>query len=128
FSAAFAAAAGGVTRSTRARAVQQIGEFWVLHSRGRRKMLTPHPEGEGRSPEPLEGWQQTPDVGPSFDTHGRSGRAAQDEAAWSPSRARLSVLPSTASTSKMPGEVVRPVRAARSGCATAPSLTPARSA
>ena len=28
----------------------------------------------------------------------------------------------------MPGEVVRPVSAARSGCATAPSLTPLRSA
>src|SRR5262249_39628141 len=48
--------------------------------------------------------------------------------AWSPSRARLSDLPRTASTSKIPGEVVRPVSAARSGCATAPSLTPSVSA
>src|SRR5207302_24436 len=44
--------------------------------------------------------------------------------AWSPSRARLSVLPSTASTSKIPGEVVRPVSAARSGCATERTTSP----
>ena len=43
---------------------------------------------------------------------------------WSANRARLSLFPSTASTSKIPGEVVRPVSAARSGCATLPSLTP----
>ena len=39
-----------------------------------------------------------------------------------PSRARHSSRPSTANTSKIPGEVVRPVSATRSGCATAPSL------
>src|SRR5271163_736269 len=47
---------------------------------------------------------------------------------WSASRARLSALPSTVSTSKMPGEVVRPVSAARNGCATAPSFAPRPSA
>ena len=40
--------------------------------------------------------------------------------------ARLSSRPSNASTSKIPGEVVRPVSAARSGCATLPSFTPLR--
>src|SRR4029078_2666603 len=50
------------------------------------------------------------------------------EAAWSRSRARLSSRPSTARTSNIGGDVVRPVRAARRGCAMAPSLRPARSA
>ena len=40
-------------------------------------------------------------------------------------RARLSSRPSSTSTSNIPGEVARPVSAARSGCATWPSLTPA---
>ena len=39
-------------------------------------------------------------------------------------RARLSSRPSTASTSKTPGEVLLPVSAARSGWATAPSFWP----
>src|SRR5262249_51458220 len=43
----------------------------------------------------------------------REGKLA--DAAWSVMRARLSALPSTTSTSKMPGEVVRPVSAARKG-------------
>ena len=43
-------------------------------------------------------------------------------------RARLSSRPSRTRTSNMPGEVARPVSAARSGCATWPSLTPAPSA
>ena len=43
-------------------------------------------------------------------------------------RARLSLRPSTCSTSKMGGEVVRPVSAARKGWATPPSLAPASSA
>ena len=49
---------------------------------------------------------------------------ASSSLAWSAMRARLSALPSTISTSKMPGDVVRPVSAARNGCATAPSLAP----
>src|SRR5262252_8574905 len=48
--------------------------------------------------------------------------------AWSCSRPRLSFFPSTANTSKIGGEVVRPVSAARNGCATFPSLSPLRSA
>src|ERR1700716_862006 len=56
------------------------------------------------------------------------GSPAPGYAALSPSRARLSVFPSTTRTSKMPGEVARPVSAARSGWATAPSLTPSASA
>src|SRR4249920_709146 len=50
------------------------------------------------------------------------------EAVWSRSRARLSSRPRTASTSNIGGDVVRPVSAARNGCAIAPSLRPARSA
>ena len=41
-------------------------------------------------------------------------------------RARLSSRPRTASTSNTPGEVPRPVSAARSGCATSPSFRPLR--
>ena len=41
-------------------------------------------------------------------------------------RARLSAFPSSASTSKIPGLVVRPVSAARSGCASFPSFTSLR--
>ena len=48
--------------------------------------------------------------------------------AWSAQRPRLSSRPSTASTSKMPGEVERPVAAARSGWAIVPSLAPCSSA
>ena len=44
------------------------------------------------------------------------------EAAWSRRRARLSSRPRTASTSNIGGDVVRPVSAARNGCATTPSL------
>src|SRR3546814_1689401 len=40
-------------------------------------------------------------------------------------RARLSSRPSSTSTSKIPGEVARPVSAARRGCANWPSLTSA---
>ena len=58
----------------------------------------------------------------------RSSRLAVTDATWSCSRPRLSFFPSTASTSKIGGEVVRPVSAARSGCATLPSLSPLRSA
>ncbi len=43
-------------------------------------------------------------------------------------RARLSLRLSTCSTSKMGGEVVRPVSAARKGWATPPSFAPASSA
>ena len=43
-------------------------------------------------------------------------------------RARLSLLPSSANTSKIPGLVVRPVNAARSGWASFPSFTPSDSA
>ena len=42
----------------------------------------------------------------------------QAASAWSRSRPRDSSRPSTAITSNRPGEVARPVRAARSGCAT----------
>ncbi len=48
--------------------------------------------------------------------------------AWSSIRPRLSSRPSTVSTSKMPGEVVRPVSAARSGWAIEPSFAPVSSA
>src|SRR4029079_7302526 len=41
---------------------------------------------------------------------------------WSAMRARLSSLPNKASTSNIPGDVVRPVSAARSGWASLPSL------
>src|SRR4051794_18189818 len=47
---------------------------------------------------------------------------------WSAMRARLSSRPSNANTSKIPGDVVRPVSAARSGWASLPSLTPLPSA
>jgi hypothetical protein len=43
-------------------------------------------------------------------------------------RQRDSSLPISTMTSKIPGETVRPVRAARSGCATLPSLRPRASA
>src|SRR5437763_4586486 len=45
-------------------------------------------------------------------------------AAASAIRPRHSSRPKTSITSKMPGEAVVPVKAARNGCATAPSLTP----
>src|SRR5262249_4229391 len=66
-----------------------------------------------------------------FCSHGEwSGlwRLAMPAAAWSCRRARLSLFPNTANTSKIGGEVLRPVSAARNGCATVPSLTPLRSA
>ena len=47
---------------------------------------------------------------------------------WSAMRARLSSRPSRTSTSKIPGEVVCPVSAARSGWASLPSLSALRSA
>src|SRR5207237_4950343 len=43
---------------------------------------------------------------------------------WSAIRARVSSRPSNAITSNIPGEVVRPVRAARRGWASLPSFTP----
>ena len=48
--------------------------------------------------------------------------------AWSAIRPRLSSRPRTLSTSKMPGEVERPVSAARNGWATIPSFAPSSSA
>src|SRR5690349_10576335 len=47
---------------------------------------------------------------------------------WSASRASVSSRPSTAITSNSGGEVERPVRAARNGCAAWPSLMPTSSA
>src|SRR3982750_1761035 len=47
---------------------------------------------------------------------------------WSAMRARLSSRPNSTSTSNIPGDVVRPVRAARSGWASLPSFTPVPSA
>jgi len=60
--------------------------------------------------------------------NGAAYRLAVHGPAWSCSRPRLSLFPSTANTSKIGGEVVRPVSAARNGCATFPSLSPLRSA
>src|SRR5947209_10306153 len=47
---------------------------------------------------------------------------------WSAMRLRLSPLPSKTSTSKIPGDTVRPVSAARSGWASLPSFTSRASA
>ena len=59
-------------------------------------------------------------IGKARITPGRRSRSRR--------RARLSSRPRTVITSNSPGEVERPVRAARRGCATWPSLTPAASA
>src|SRR6185312_153538 len=61
-------------------------------------------------------------VGPG-DVQGRGLVGHSFGSIWSAMRARLSSRPSNASTSKIPGDVVRPVRAARNGWAILPSLT-----
>src|SRR5206468_10104260 len=52
-----------------------------------------------------------------------NARTQAEPLAASVMRPRLSSWPSASMTSKIPGDAVEPVRAARSGCATAPNLT-----
>src|SRR5262245_35865292 len=58
----------------------------------------------------------------------RKGAAASLYPAAASNRALLSAGPSTASTSKMPGDAIEPVSATRSGWATCPSFSPFASA
>ena len=62
-----------------------------------------------------------------YNASGASGRM-RVRATCASIRARLSSLPRRANTSKIPGEVVRPVNAALSGCASLPRPSPRASA
>src|SRR5260221_9990417 len=59
----------------------------------------------------------------SLDPQGGSLVGHACRSIWSAIRARLSSRPNSTSTSKIPGDVVRPVRAARSGWASLASFT-----